>query len=279
MSCEPDVAVLYVARGDAGAGERISAFAAAYLAHPADWQHELIFLAKGWSNEAHLSSVRDDVGRSGARVVELPDDGFDWAAYFRAAPLLTQPWLCLMNSHTRPCVPDWLALLMTTALGQKPGLVGATASWESSRWHWVRRSSPMATLRGIAHNCRHSNHLRGFGGFPNPHVRSTALIIPWSLFLDFAASRDHPANKSEAHALESGKSGLSSFILDMGQTLSVVGSDSRCYVPEEWPDSATFRSRNQTNLICRDNWTYGYDAADLATRRHLEILAWGEPRS
>lgn len=279
MRNDVNVAVLYVARGDDGACRRIAAFRDAYLAHAAGWPHELVFLAKGWSDERQRSSMRDDVSRCGALVIDLPDDGFDWGAYFRAASLLTHSWLCLLNAHTRPCVADWLALLMSVAQSRQHSVVGATASWESPRWHWARGSSMYEAIRGIAHNCRHSKYLSGFPRFPNPHVRSTGVVVAREWFLAFAAGRDGPVTKNEAHALESGRGGLSRFALAQGGALLVVGSDGRCYESPEWPASATFRSGRQANLILRDNRTDQYDAADPALRRRLERMAWGVTQS
>jgi hypothetical protein len=44
---------------------------------------------------------------------------------------------------------------------------------------------------------------------------------------------------------------------------------------ERWPESHTFRSGDQHNLLVGDNRTRDYQHADPAMRRALAAMAWG----
>ena len=60
-----------------------------------------------------------------------------------------------------------------------------------------------------------------------------------------------------------------------GQGAVVVGRDGAVYPPEAWPDSATFRARDQANLLIADNRTRQWEDADPSERARLSRLAWG----
>jgi hypothetical protein len=44
----------------------------------------------------------------------LPDDGFDWAAYRRAAEHLPHEFACFLNTHSRIRADGWLSILRQT---------------------------------------------------------------------------------------------------------------------------------------------------------------------
>ena len=60
-------------------------------------------------------------------------------------------------------------------------------------------------------------------------------------------------------------------VLARGERALVVGRDGEAYAPERWPESATFRSGGQANLLVADNRTRQWEEADAAER---EIDSW-----
>ncbi len=275
MSARHKVAVLFVARGGVGGLAAADAFADAVRLHEAGHHHRLVLLAKRWQCASERRQLDAIAAACGAEIFDLPDDGLDWGAYFRATALVNEPWLCLMNSHSRPLVSGWLALLMSAATRPGFGLVGATGSWESPRWTRFPGDSALTSLRGVASALKHGPYMSQFAPFPNPHVRSTGVVVSHALFSSFTIAHQVPRSKHAALMLESGRNGLSTFAMRCGLALGVVGRDGRVSVPLEWPHSGTFRIPGQPALLISDNRTRDYETADAELRRSLEIRAWG----
>jgi len=275
MTAEPDVTILYVARGiDAGLAAA-TAFAEAWLRHPPGHAYRLLFLAKGWPSASDRTRLADVAAGCGAGVLDVNDDGFDWGAYFQALPCLGTHWVCLMNSHSRPLSSDWLAKLMAVATRPEIGVAGATGSWESPRGAHSRRDSFATRVRQLLRAVRHQRHLRNFEPYPNPHLRSTGILVSRELLQSFAALHGPPGDKYAAHMLESGRNGLTRFAQRRGCQPRVVGRDGCAYAVPDWPASATFRSLDQRNLLISDNRTRDYEVGTPAVRAALTSYAWG----
>lgn len=279
------LALVYLARGIDGGLSSAKAFFDAYRAFPAGCPHELIVIAKGWSGVDGQDELRQLAQAHAARVVDLPDDGFDWGAYMRLAPQLPHDWLCFLNTHSRPRVDGWLNLLRMAAdaYGTSIGAVGATASWETlapilppPSVKEEYNTSLIYPLRVILNAGRFVTNIRDFSSFPNPHLRSNAFIVPRELFIDFAATQKIPRCKRDAAMLESGRTGFAAYLANRGLKALVTGADGKVYGPEQWINSGTFRVPGQHNLLVADNQTAAYDMADQHLKRILERFAWGQ---
>jgi hypothetical protein len=274
------VAVVYIARGvDAGL-PAVDAFFDAYRRFPPGYPHRLVVLAKGWDSVPGLPDLTDKVQALGAELITLPDDGFDWGAYMRAAPQLSESWLCFLNTHSRPLVPGWLTLLHQSVLSPGVGAVGATASWGSMSVTWPLFESgiskmalyPARLALGFMRLCR---NLGSFPSFPNPHLRSNALLVNRELFVSFCRDHDIPQVKRDAHAMESGRRGLTAYLQTRGLHVLVVGADGVAHGHETWIGSGTFRVPGQPNLLMEDNQTRYYQQAERQLKKRLENAAWG----
>lgn len=277
------VAVLYLARGIGAGLEAVDRFIHAYRACPAQHAHQLCFLVKGWVDPAAEAEVMKRAEAIHADVLSLPDTGFDWGAYFAALPHVNARWICLLNSFSEPQAPGWLRLLVQAAAERGQGIAGATGSWESIRARHSADSGLAARSLQALRTMRYWNEFRHFPPFPNPHLRSTGIVVRSDLLADFARVNSPPVDKMAALKLESGHSGLSRFAEQRGARLIVAGSDGNAYAQQDWPDSRTFRSGRQENLIISDNRTRDYAAAGPPVRSDLEQRAWGSrpgaPRS
>jgi hypothetical protein len=116
--------------------------------------------------------------------------------------------------------------------------------------------------------------MRSFVPFPNPHVRTNAFMIERSLML----SLEWPAvrTKTSAWKLENGRPSVTRQVWARDLEALVVGRDGRAFQPPSWPESRTFRSGDQDNLLVADNRTREYAEAPPERRRWLAGLAWGE---
>jgi len=267
------LAVVFLWRGREGGLDAGTAFLASYRAFAAGCAHELVVLLKGWSGIPGFDRARERARAAFGPVVELPDDGYDFGAYFRAARSLEHSRVCFLNTHSRIAADGWLATLRRAAGGRDVGAAGATGSWGS---HVPRAHGPGVSLPGLAAwPLRFAARIGRFPSFPNPHLRSNALFIRRDLFLAFAAAVAFPAKKRDAHFLESGRRSLSIFLRGLGLKPVVVGADGVGFDAADWPASGTFRVPGQPNLIVADNQTCTYAEADRRMRRILEFAAWG----
>lgn len=288
-------AVIFLARGiDAGL-PAARAFFDSYRAHPAGRPHALIVIAKGWEAVPGRDQLQALAESAGARVVNLPDDGFDWGAYMRIAPQLSHDWVCFLNSHSQIMAGGWLDKLRSAAEQPGVGAAGATGSWGTL--------APVASF--IVPNVADISHERGwaaaalragyigsvgyvwgmlkdapdFPAFPNPHLRSNAFILRRSLFQDFTGDRTPPYTKREAFQLECGRQGMTRWLKARGLAALVVAAGGEWYATGQWMASGTFRTPGHApqngRLLISDNQTRGYDAAAPFSRRIMERSAWG----
>ncbi len=278
------LALVFLARGIGDGLVSAKDFFDAYHAFPSGCPHELVVAAKGWPDLNDYNGLRVLVAPHATRLVDLPDDGFDWGAYMRLALQLPHTWLCFLNTHSRPRVAGWLHFLKTAAQtpGMNIGVVGATGSWEtlapilpplSAKANY---NTPLiSSLRVIRNTVRFGMNIRNFHSFPNPHLRSNAFIIRRELFIDFVATQTIPSRKWDGAIIESGRTGFSAYLSHRGLKALVAGADGRYYESGQWIDSQTFRVPGQKNLLVEDNQTIAYNRGNQRLKRSLERATWG----
>ena len=272
-SCETEckqLAVVFLARGGDGLAAT-EAFLESYRKYISGVRHSLVVLTKGWNRDAEQSTVIRWTHALQGSLIELPDDGFDFGAYFRAMPMLREEWICILNTHSRIRADNWLKLLYDAARRPGVGAAGATGSWESA-WRNVRNFDRHT---GVLHFARFAYNGICYPPFPNPHLRSNALLTRRRLFMEFASGKSIPQHKRDAQRLESGRRGLSSFVRSRGLELVVCGADGGVFSERQWSNSGTFRIANHPNLLVEDNQTRAFDRAPPAVRQALRDAAWG----
>ena len=281
--------MVYLARGADGGLASSREFFEAYRSFPPGCPHDLIVIAKGWDGVEGRDDLQHLADLYRAKVIDLPDDGYDWGAYMRLVPQLSQDWLCFLNTHSRPRVNGWLNLLMEAAElpDMKIGAVSGSGSWESLEIPILPPPSLKASynnpliypLRLIRHAIRlavNLSNIGDFASFPNPHLRTNAFIVRRELFVEFASTQRIPRCKRDAAKIESGKTGFTTFLQRRGLKVLVAGANGETYEPEQWIQSRTFRVPGQPNLLVADNQTKAYDMADQLLKRNLEKSAWGQ---
>jgi hypothetical protein len=252
-----------------------------YVAFPPGCAHRLIVATKGWEAVPGLDEVRSLAEAHGAATLDLPDDGLDWGVYMRLAPELSEPWICVLNSFSRPTTKRWLHLLQVCASEPGVGAVGATGSWESNLSSGVYFPYDLKSLieypLRLAYGCyRYLRYAKVFPGYPNPHLRSNAFLMKTELFAEFCAQREIPHSKLDALIMECGASSVTHFVLSRGLDVRVVGADGNSFGPRDWNRSHTFRTPGQRNLLVHDNRTRLYEMQERGLRRAIERATWGE---
>ena len=239
------LAVVHLARAKNG-GDPFEAFADTYAANPAWVPHLRVLLLKGYvpgSLEARLLEARwRALGDPGsARVLVVPDAGYDLGSYALACGLLREEHVLLTNSFSRPLRPGWARAIHAAAAEPGVGLAGATGSLEV-----------------------------------DPHVRTNAFCAPRRLLLDALGGRDPLLlDRWGACALEAGPGSLTRIVRRAGLRAVVVSAEGAVRDVEDARDLRVFRWGRQENLLVADNRTDGYERADAAERASLQRLAWG----
>ncbi|MBV9835763.1 MAG: hypothetical protein JO055_15205 [Alphaproteobacteria bacterium] len=112
-----------------------------------------------------------------------------------------------------------------------------------------------------------------FPAFPNPHVRSNGFLVRTK----FLTSRfpELGLSKMDCLKFESGLEGLSASIVKDGASLLLVGEKGE-YPVDDWPQSKTFRSGDQEDLLIRDNQTDIFSSLPPINRELLRYFTWGD---
>lgn len=288
-----DLAVVHLAR-HANGWEPFERFLRSYEEHPAGVDHDLVVALKGHPGPDPPVDYVQRAAAVGAAILQLDDTGFDLGSYRAAADALPYPTLCFLNSFSVILEDGWLAKLQHHH-GPEVGLVGASGSWES---HLAALSEPVRaglllppwrdapeqfSQRRLSLRDRGwlvkdwLRHRADFPPFPNPHLRTNAFAVRREVLLGIEMGP--LASKEDALRLESGRASLTRQVVGRGLKVLVVGRDGLAYAPDDWPDSATFRSGDQANLLVADNRTEDWSAAVPELRTRLAAMAWGERRA
>lgn len=241
------VSIIYLSRGRDGGLESTEKFLESYDVHPAGAEHELVIIAKGWESTKDYKVMCEMVKNRNAKIIDLPDDGFDLGAYFRVVGLLDSDYVMFFSSFTTIESDNWLLKFTKTFESDRSiQLAGAMGSWESS----------------------------GRTTFPNYHIRTTGFILKREIFLEYISTCDFPETKEDSYQIEHGENSLTKFILNKGYKAVVVNSDGEVFTPENWIYSQTFRSPGERSMFS-DKHTKMYLDLNEDGKRLLELPTWG----
>lgn len=248
-------------------------FLRCYREHPAGAEHRLVILlngagAGGPAPSGERERLLAELAEVEHRLIEPERPMLDLPAYGYAARALEDESLCLLGSYCEPLADRWLAMLAGALAQPDIGLAGASGSWESqsewSRGPLAHRARQLATL---------ARSRRDYPRFPNPHVRTSAFAIARTRLLD--ASVLAASSKRAAYLLESGRVSITRRVQAQGLRAVVVGRDEGVYDVERWPESRTYRSGGQRNLLIADNRTREWERCPPRRKQRLSRDAWG----
>ncbi len=282
------IEVVYLARGvDYGLKGAVE-FLQSYLNHSAGIIHSLHIIAKGWEKkkEEYLQLI-DLCKELNIPLVDLPDDGFDLGAYYRAAKNLNGKHICFLSSSTIIEKDNWLIKLYN-AIDEKTKLVAPFASYQESP---IREEYMLHELQQIYPNVQSKDDLKykvyrelnkkytkNPLPFPNPHLRSNGFLIERELFIEFMEQNKIPnfipRYKVEAWDLESGHNSLTRFILNKGFNAILVGFDGN-YNINNWAKANTFRWFDTSNALISDMESRRFHTSIFQEQLDLIGGTWG----
>jgi hypothetical protein len=281
--------VIYLARVEGGGWSSIQEFLTNQKHNLAHSDCGVAIVMKGRMTYEQRSWIQQQAKVCAATCYDLPDDGLDWGAYIRIAKMVNYEWLLLLNTHSRPQSDLWLTYYKEMLVDDDPklGAVAASASYESHLPTWNRPLTKQTIMglvaqmlwRVVSYWPKKLLYKQHFAAFPNPHLRSNALMLRRRNFLEFISRSDFPQSKQDVLKMESGLFGLSQFLKNQGLSLKILGKHGQTWDITQAHTSETFRLGNQRNLLISDNQTRFYQNASDALRRNLRIITWGEEAS
>lgn len=256
-------------------------FLASYKQNKGGIDHELVVVFNGFNARHELGPYLELLEGIPYTPLLLKGRVQDIPAYYAAARSISTQLVCFLNSYSVLLDDDWLAKLYAAVEQDNVGLVGATGSHQSL-YNSIKESMtavpPHFMLRRWAGAVRRKWALTRYESyfipFPNPHIRSNGFMLARELMLNL---RHEPIrNKLEAMRFESGKDSLTRQIQATGRKVLVVGRSGKTYEPENWFESETFKSGEQSNLLIADNRTEQYIQSDAETRKTMTKMVWGK---
>ena len=276
------ISLVYLCRGKGAGVGAAEQFIDHYFKYDPGCEHELVVVFKGWdkTQEKGKQELMLRFQSLGAKLIELDDDGFDWAAYMRVSVILRTDFICFLNSFSRPLSHLWLKNIYQSIKTKDVGMCGATGAYKAWRFSWPFFQLGfipviMYPLRVIR---RLFNHFLLFGYYPSkycPHLRSNGFAVERKSFLSFVSSTAIPKSKRDCYRLESGVSSYSNYVLSLKQRLVLVDKFGKYYDIEDWTRSKTYCCPGQPGLCIADNNTDLYDKQHILEKRQMEFDVWG----
>ncbi|HEY4141228.1 MAG TPA: hypothetical protein VGM57_07440 [Pseudolabrys sp.] len=300
-----DIGVIYLCRFAEGE-EPVRRFLATYRAHDAGVDHDLHVVFKGFPDRVSLEKFYALFDGFDINPIELDDSGFDLGAYVRAAQAVSNRRVIFLNTFSQIQDANWLRHFDNAINAPNAGVVGATGSWQSNAASYERTLKRLLAKVGIFQKdlvphsrpeggsfqlpltmqtrspwryllspFRYSYNVFEYGRHPNPHIRTNAFMVDRSQFLTLRFPSF--ANKTDAYKFESGRLSLTRQYIARGLKVVVVGRNGQAYAIDQWRNSGTFWTGDQSNLIVADNRTADYVEGSEKLRAYLEHIAWVDP--
>lgn len=276
--------VIYLSRGVDYGIKAVEKFADTYKHHPAGCEHKLTIAAKAWDKKSddykRLLNIAHELNAS---IIYLPDDGFDFMAYYRVAKKLRSKFIFCIPTTSEIMYDNWLKKFEDN-INANPNLrlAGSTGSWEICPIAYEELKKELKNPYNIFAKIikclpylyliykQKTKPLK----YPNYHIRSGGFIIERKLYIDFIKHHRKPRHKVEAYNLESGHDSMTKFVLKKGYDIGVVGADGILYNKEEWNISRTFRYTDISNLLIKDKQCYLFDSFDDFFKKKFINRVW-----
>ncbi|MEM1382243.1 MAG: hypothetical protein AAF713_13670 [Pseudomonadota bacterium] len=217
--------------------------------HPAGAPYDLLVIQKGYPSKAPDPALIgfQAPGLQAIHLHHASDATFATNTFFDLARAVEHTHLLYFVSWARVLAPDWARIMTAAAAAPGCGIVGASAGYEP-----LNDTTP----------------------FPNRSIRTTGFLVARALWLSLDPGP--LTRKYDGNLFEAGPNSLTRQVEARGLLPVVAGRDGRVWGPEDWPESRTFRSGDQENLLFADNRTQDYAMGSLRRRRKLARLNWGD---
>lgn len=228
--------------------ESVEKFIATYRKYHAGIKHSLVIIAKNCTDRYVYRKLCQLALKNNARVIELPDDGWDFGAYFRVSSILESDYVLFLGTSINILANNWLLNLFNAFKN------------DSS----IQLAGPMGSWGDVAGKV-----------FPNYHIRTCSFMLKRELFLEYIATQKFPVTKDDTYELEHGENSITKFVLNKGYKAVVVDCDGEIYIPQNWVFSKTFRYPDEHKSMIGDQHFLFYYSQNEVLKKFLERAAWG----
>lgn len=284
--------VVYLAYGKPEYDIHVKNFFDSYKKYNAGYNHNLFIAAKSYENNpAAYDKLRDFAKENNAKIIDLPDDGMEFAAFYRSAKQCTSEYIFFITTNSYILKNDWLKFFVQAAAkNENYKFIGAMGSWGNAFTNIFKKILNKLIIRFSKHHVSQgSRSMPPFKTkllmlkdtifnpmpFPNYHIRTNAFLIDKQLYIDYMDKQGFPKTRYDAYKIECGHNSLTNFIKSHGFDVGIVGADAKLYKMPEWDKSETFRNASLKNLIIGDLLTTNYLNSSTAAKIRLEKQTWG----
>lgn len=254
--------VAYLINGDEqNIEESIVNFSSSYMKYSSGIEHELYLLIKNRQKNNLDKIINDSFVDCNYKIMPVDNEGFDIGAYYQFAKQVDAKYIFLINTNSFLLTNNWLKKV-SIGIEKDIDLVGTSASYEQLK-------------------LKNKNDNNFFAKFPNPHIRTNGFMIKRKLFIDIVNNylneiqKKNFLTKLDTYRFESGKIGLTSYLLNNNFKISLIGANGRLYDVKNWPVSNTFRLNEQENLLISDRQTRFYDSLQYQKKKYFNYISWG----
>ena len=253
-------------------------------------RYKIYIIFKGWEEKAHINpkSFFSNIKKK-ITFFYFSDDGFDLGTYFKILKYVDEDYIYFFNSTSRIVDNNFFKYSIEAMCDDKLGLLGFAGSFGSL--HPSIKKIFFKLKINISKNIIYTlkNFLidivllpynlylyKNFPKFPNPHIRTHVFLIKKDLYKEFSKNSKYPKTKIEACELESGKNGLTKFVLQNGYDVKVVNSKNRIFNIGECDKSETWRTGGKQHVLVADHGSLSYPKMHISRKIFKEYSAWEE---
>jgi N-acetylglucosaminyl-diphospho-decaprenol L-rhamnosyltransferase len=255
-------------------------FLFSYQSHKAGIAHKLFILIKGSEVFEKINIIRKSIPLN-IPIIKLADEGYDLGSFTEFARYCADSHMFILNQHSVILKKNWLKIFNDVMKKTKSDVVGSTASFSSlyepynytSNKNFFKYSKPY--LNNISHKLKSVLKYYNFPNYPNPHIRTNAILVKTSIWLQYFNSLEIK-KKGDTYEAESGVNSFYKFLLKNKKKVSVTRSDGK-YVTSHsnWVNFVPFRNSLQNSkLIISDNHTRFYYNSSKNKKIILEEESW-----
>jgi hypothetical protein len=257
----------------------IKKFYFSYSSHRAGVAHKLFILIKGPLADKSIKIIRKVVP-SNVSIIKLKDKGYDLGSFTEFARYRAESHMFILNQHSVILIQNWLKIYNNVLKKTKSKIVASTSSMSSLANPYNLEINNLISfvkyfLIIIFNKIKSKYYYSAFPKYPNPHIRTNAILIKTTLWLEYFKDLDIKS-KSQCYEIESGKNSFYNFLKKKKEKIIIVRKDAK-YVAShlKWKNFVPFRNSNQKfKLIISDNQTRFYENANVKKKNQLEKESW-----
>ena len=196
------------------------------------------------------------------------NNDFDFGSYSRIADKYKDYLIFFLNASSRPVINNWLKLIVNNYKSNT--IIGTTASYESHTSN-IKIKKFYKIISFISKKVINSIY---FNLFPNPHLRTTGFLIYAKDYLRFYKNKSCK-NKFDAWKIESGKSSLTNFFLNLNFNILLINSEGKSFELIDWHSSNTYCFKETSKILISDKHTRKYENMSSKEKKNIIKVVWG----